>query len=787
MAATPDAGLDTPSTLTPISSSAPTLSPVRTASASNAQASTSSASTPYTAFSATARSELAALALSLRQRRDAGEPTTQEQLRDAVESALKHCGAVKRGGENDGMAQWEAEARQVTLDRALEELVNEAAVYPTDEAAFAHLQDVLDIVLCAYEAGYAEETLSLTILTGLMEVRPITACEPLLGYIEARATRLTTGMDYQRGRGPILLRLLNDLLRRLPRSQSEPVILSGRILLLLSSVYPLGEKSGVNLRGAFNLGKGTVWEQQEAQKEMDGAKEDAKKEEEDAKMAEVEEGEEAEPGHEGVSGASSGFYATFWSLQRYFNNPHLLFAAGSPASSGPLAELQSGVRKTLGAFAAATKKEKELSGAAKDGPAAADAGARGKARDEMTDTEEGALEEYFFPKFLTSRNLLDLELADPSFRRQILVQLLILFQYLLSLTPQSRARLAALPVTNAPALTAHVLAPESETWVRELRSRTLDEMDAMEGGRRFRKAVMVVLTREQNWTDWKLRSCLPFLQPALPAAAASETARARQKALQRRPKRFPYALGNPRLDRLWRHNTTSLDGFEPSVGTDDLASLLAPTGAYTQSRLALSRAQAALSASAPAAPSASHALERAEAAHQAAAWRAVRAGSGSALRFFSRIGAGDVELLRGLVDAERREQEGEEEGKEEEEGEKEGYESDESVLRLRPRVKEAGTPEPQAGGGAGAAAGKKDDDDAKMDADDAAGTPPPPEAPAPTAKKAPTDEPGTPPPKSAVLVVEPGTPGTPKRPREEEDGADVKMAEGETEAKRARR
>lgn len=71
-------------------------------------------------------------------------------------------------------------------------------------------------------------------------------------------------MEYQRGRGPILLRLLNDLLRRLPRSKPGPVILSGRILMLLSSVYPLGEKSGVNLRGNFNTAKGTVWEQDEA-------------------------------------------------------------------------------------------------------------------------------------------------------------------------------------------------------------------------------------------------------------------------------------------------------------------------------------------------------------------------------------------------------------------------------------------------------------------------------------------------------------------------------------------
>ncbi|GAA6049941.1 hypothetical protein JCM3770_007060 [Rhodotorula araucariae] len=848
MAATPRAGAHTSSTLTP-----PAPSPLG-AAPSNPAASTSAASTPYAAFRDAARRQLRALALALRQRRDTGDPATPDQLRDTVDTALAHLGAVKRADKDkDARQQWEADARQVTLDRALEELVDEAvrlsrtppacpvfmailaarlqAVYPTDEAAFAHLQDVLDIVLCAYEAGYAEETLSLTILTNLMDVRPVTACEPLLGYIETRAPRLTKGMDYMRGRGPILLRLLNDLLRRLPRSQSEPVILSGRILLLLSSVYPLGEKSGVNLRGNFNVGKGTVWEQ-ETKKDMDGAKEDARREDDDAKMTEVEEGEEAEPTHENGGGSSSGFYATFWSLQRYFNDPHLLFASPSTSSSGPLADLQDGVRQTLTAFAAATKQEKELSGAAKDGPATVAAeDVRGKARgnmDEGDDNGHEALEEYFFPKFLTSRNLLDLELADPAFRRQILVQLLILFQYLLSLTPASRERLAKLPVTNAPALTAHVLRPEAEAWVRELRSRTLDEMDAMDGGRRFRKAVMVVLTREQNWTDWKLRSCFGFIKPPLDADSQSDAARARQRALQRRPKRFPYALGNPRLDRLWRHNTTSLDGFETSAGADDLSSLLAPTGAYTQARLALQRARATASSSSSAAAGAgtgTGAVERAEAAHQAAQWRAVRAASGSALRFFARIGAGDVDVLRGLVEAERRETdgqgerdgEGEGEGdgaeKGDGDGEGQGYESDESVLRLRPRVKEAGTPEPQEGDrgaagkkeekkgeGSGAAPAEASHVDVKMDdADNAAGTPPPPPPPGPAAGTTvdddEDDEPGTPPPKDATAALvkpgTPGTPGTPKRPRDGDDdeggGAEVKMAEGaKTVAKRAR-
>lgn len=88
-------------------------------------------------------------------------------------------------------------------------------------------------------------------------------------------------------KGPLLLRLLNELLRRLPKSQPQDVILSGRILMFLSSVFPLAEKSGVNLRGNFNINKGTVWEAPEVKAdttEVEMKDADSAEPDEDVKM-----------------------------------------------------------------------------------------------------------------------------------------------------------------------------------------------------------------------------------------------------------------------------------------------------------------------------------------------------------------------------------------------------------------------------------------------------------------------------------------------------------------------
>lgn len=139
------------------------------------------------------------------------------------------------------------------------------------------------------------------------------------------------------------------------------------------------------------------------------------------------------------------FYTVFWSLQRIFSfppnllKPDALFpynpsSAGTSDSSVPSATttavkpdgtldtsklpnltfLRYAVERTLSTFQAANKKDKEMSGAS----ASADLVSASKAKAEATsmDVDEEAEQEhikqhYFFPKFLTSRGLLELQVS----------------------------------------------------------------------------------------------------------------------------------------------------------------------------------------------------------------------------------------------------------------------------------------------------------------------------------------------------------------------------------------
>jgi hypothetical protein len=226
----------------------------------------------------------------------------------------------------------------------------------------------------------------------------------------------------QKGKALILLRTLNDLLRRLSKMGST-TIFCGRILTFLSGVFPLGERSGVNLRGEY----GPTWEGvKEPEKGQDeGSSEEAitevpiepkETEGEGDKMQvdEVKKSISATKPSERKDGMlssratallfnsqSAEFYNTFWSLQLPFSKPPIFTLPNT------FSEFREAVNKVLPVIKEATAKERAMMGSRSG------AGGTGslKRKREPDTAEETSTNEYFFAKFLTSPDLLDLEVC----------------------------------------------------------------------------------------------------------------------------------------------------------------------------------------------------------------------------------------------------------------------------------------------------------------------------------------------------------------------------------------
>ncbi|XP_058059329.1 THO complex subunit 1 [Anopheles bellator] len=349
-----------------------------------------------------------------------------------------------------------------------------------------------------------------------------------------------------------LLRMCNDLLRRLSRSQNT--VFCGRILLFLAKFFPFSERSGLNIISEFNLENITEYGMEGNEttlEQLAGGGNGT--------------GEDEADTEENKLKIDYNLYCKFWALQDFFRNPNQCY------NKVQWKTFATHAGSVLSAFSSFKLEEHRSASTAKaaDGSAPVDSPA-----DEKQIREAG----HFFAKFLTNPKLLSLQLSDSNFRRSVLVQFLILFQYLNS-TVKFKAE-------------AHVLTPAQGEWLKETETlvyRLLEESPP--NGIKFAETVRHMLTREELWNSWKNEGCKEFKRPeavlddAAPAVAATSgtsgssvgaspgTGRPPAKR-PRRPlgdlirdatRQGKFFMGNQELTRLWN---LCPDNLQACKGTD---------------------------------------------------------------------------------------------------------------------------------------------------------------------------------------------------------------------------
>uniref|UniRef100_A0A0E0CTX8 Uncharacterized protein n=2 Tax=Oryza TaxID=4527 RepID=A0A0E0CTX8_9ORYZ len=264
-----------------------------------------------------------------------------------------------------------------SLENALRKLLQELASsavqsgkrimqYGDNEENNCPITRLLDIVLYLCERGHVEGGMVFQLLEDLTEMSTIKDCKDVFGYIESKQDVL--GKQELFGRGKlVMLRTCNQLLRRL--SKANDVVFCGRIIMFLAHFFPLSERSALNIKGVFNTSNETKYDKDAT---------------------------------DGIS-VDFNFYNTLWSLQEHFSNPAL-----TAANLTRWQKFVSNLTVVLSTFEAQPLSDDD-----------------GKLNN--LDQEEDAA---FNIKYLTSSKLMGLELKDPSFRRHILVQCLIFFDFL---------------------------------------------------------------------------------------------------------------------------------------------------------------------------------------------------------------------------------------------------------------------------------------------------------------------------------------------------------------------
>ncbi|KAI9459644.1 THO complex subunit 1 transcription elongation factor-domain-containing protein [Lactarius psammicola] len=462
------------------------------------------------------------------------------------DSPSKFSPDVRRG-------QWELALKSEIFALA----VNEGKALGDPESTYyEELKDRLELVLTFTEQDACEQAFPFSILQDLLEAQTITSCSHIFSWIESRAARLTVGMVPQKGKALILLRTLNDLLRRLSKMGSN-TIFCGRILTFLSGVFPLGERSGVNLRGEY----GPTWEavlfprEKDSQEDMTEAQAEAKPE--DA-MA-VDESLAEKPAASKLTAETiekkEDLYNTFWSLQLPFSKP-AQFALPQTFN-----EFQDAVNKILPVIKEATAKERALTGSRTVMTGAAAANPLKRKRESEPAAEPATTgKDYFFAKFLTSPDLLDLEIADTHFRRQFLFQLLVLLHHLQIFTKETKTWITP---RNRSLQMEFTLEGDAVQWVSDTIGRALEELrQTAPAGRVFADAVAGVLERERNWVRWKNELCLSFDREPQPGPNLEESTRSKREGMRTDPEEWSHSLGSAPLTEIWEMGYRDLGDLE---------------------------------------------------------------------------------------------------------------------------------------------------------------------------------------------------------------------------------
>lgn len=243
----------------------------------------------------------------------------------------------------------------------------------------------------------------------LLDSQTVAGCRKIFDYLESRRERIIA-KDFDK-KNLVILRSCNELLRRL--SRAEDTAFCGRVFIFLFQSFPLGDKSSVNLRGEYHTENVTAFDVLPHQQQADAEQMDVDPKSELLPDGSIKKsGEELSKISKGVTFSKTektmnmdDLYPVFWSLQHSFSQPKTLFDKTS------FSGFKRGLEATMTMFRSV---QSESSGRPTKSSEEGKRGTkrkRGQGDDDLADT--------YNPKYLTSRDLFELEVRDHYARRAV--------------------------------------------------------------------------------------------------------------------------------------------------------------------------------------------------------------------------------------------------------------------------------------------------------------------------------------------------------------------------------
>ena len=294
----------------------------------------------------------------------------------------------------------------------------------------------------------------------------------------------------------ILLRICNKLLKNLSNRDVDSNF-AGSIMIMMAKVFPLSERSAVNVLGSFNVVNETVFEDED---EFNNGK--------------LQHAEKEKSGSSGSSNTKDSigydFYKTFWGVQKIFTDPQNTILSSSRMGGGGGRPTQKEAANTYNKFVKdITSILVTLEGRT---PVAVMAAANSSSSSTKSADSNETVRHH---KYLTSSQLLTLQLHDPQLRIHFLTQLLIILSYLSSPSVN-------LPTGITPTPGADVTKLSNQIRVTQLKQLSIIEKRTCQllrahvnqegdGENMWKFTCWLLKEREVIWRNWKRGKCMPAL------------------------------------------------------------------------------------------------------------------------------------------------------------------------------------------------------------------------------------------------------------------------------------
>eukprot|EP00123_Amoebidium_parasiticum_P011442 comp20716_c0_seq1/m.27046 comp20716_c0_seq1/g.27046 ORF comp20716_c0_seq1/g.27046 comp20716_c0_seq1/m.27046 type:complete len:659 (-) comp20716_c0_seq1:289-2265(-) len=357
-----------------------------------------------------------------------------------------------------------------------------------------NVRRLVDGVIKCSQEGLCTSATCCTMLAPLFDTLPIDCCEKFFSLLEDHHAVFSQNKDYT-----YVLTIGNSIMGRLSRAQHHS--LNARVLMWMARVFPTFHNSGTRQQVPQKDANKTIFTDDQEEKKEEGTGADV-------------------PLEEALGGAGHldvAFCRTFWHLQDFMQNAGLVNTKqdelvkcmdtvldcfeSNKIVAKPRAQRERAVTATeQQAVASPAPSRKREAEEVEEGQITKKA----KGEDELEETQaddkgdtmdlddptSGPM--FVFPKYLTSRRALRLQLADPQFRLSILLEMLVFVQ---AHTHYWRGR----PSTNK----NKTPPPGLVEYLNKVQPRICRAIEALPNGANTLAIFKHLLNHELRWIEWK--------------------------------------------------------------------------------------------------------------------------------------------------------------------------------------------------------------------------------------------------------------------------------------------